>query len=974
VTLAPLTILVGRQVPFIADERARFGPVLGLLAWLYLAGSLQRTERARRFAVPFAYTAALAAVAVSAPSITASLLTTLSAAVLTALLAVRARRPYATLLSWALAVAAGLLVAYRVGVAGADLYRVLHLLAALLVLVPTLLNQRYADQETPGGLASPWLVPPVYLGMLLLTASLAMAIADGGWIAWIAVSTAVVYAVLGAATRAGGVAIPAAGAISIAYASVLYDNHWAHPFDQPLVWFPLAAVFIGLSAVFPGRRRWRLLEDPSPGLVVAGLGVAGLATAYGHTAGVLDLALVGCAVLLAVVYLIRAEESWLVFSGLTLVAAGLVAGDYWAPSATMAATLVTGYFADRKRNHVVAASLRAIAVAGVAATLALTGVWLDWSATQLAVVAGVAAAAVIVAVVTLTVAVSWSRRVLVWLAPLHVLGHALVATSYLAALVDLSGTVPYGVATLLALLEGAAFGIIATVRRRPLEAAGSMVFLAAAYAFFAGWQRWDAPEVVAYTAFIGAVLSALAATGLLAGRLPERLRMWSAPVLAVGQGAGVAVVAVAAVSFGSSAAAGIAAGVFGYEAVLAGTVGSIRRDRLLVAASAVLAAAACGLVPQWQEWTRVEFIEATAVVAGVLAIAATVLTRVARNGLWTLPVHGLTVLATIAVVAKTLSAPAGWVEMWVLAGVAFGFGSYVAANAGAAPGWTLRPLAAGSYLAAAVFAINAEVVRGGALFIVTLAIGNVGVVLAVAAGLLARTDNPWRGELALLATGLPAVGVFAAAVAFDPLGVEMGTLLVVAGAALAAYGLLAHYLVAVESAIMVWLGALMILVNERMELTLHAAVVLASVTLLATVELERHRRHLAEQLIPPALHHLEWMLMLAPLVLAVSDMFESLWFGLALFAEGALLLGWGALSEVRRRALLGGGAMAAAVVLSVFIPALHGLSEGLTGGTWLVIGAVAATVFILAGSTIERRRQAIGRRLAHIAEILEHWE
>jgi hypothetical protein len=172
----------------------------------------------------------------------------------------------------------------------------------------------------------------------------------------------------------------------------------------------------------------------------------------------------------------------------------------------------------------------------------------------------------------------------------------------------------------------------------------------------------------------------------------------------------------------------------------------------------------------------------------------------------------------------------------------------------------------------------------------------------------------------------------------------------------------------------VWLAALMILVSQRMELTLHAAVIISSITLLATLELERYRRHLADQPIPTGLHHLEWVLMLAPLTLAIADMFESLWFGLALFTEGLLLAGWGAMSEVRRRALLGVGAMICAIILSVIIPAMHGISEGLTGGTWLIIGAIAAVVFITAGSAVERRRHAIGRRLAHIAEILEDWE
>jgi hypothetical protein len=384
---------------------------------------------------------------------------------------------------------------------------------------------------------------------------------------------------------------------------------------------------------------------------------------------------------------------------------------------------------------------------------------------------------------------------------------------------------------------------------------------------------------------------------------------------------------------------------------------------------------AYGLVPQWQLWTRMEFTAVTAGLAALLAIAATALTRLRRNQLWVAPLHGLTIAAFAAIAFKALTGQPSWEELWVLAAVACGLGCYVAANAAVAPAeLRLRLLSVVSLLGAAALGIGAEVARDGATFAVMLAAAGGGMILAAVAGLLAGPGRPWRFELALLALGLVALPPLAALVVFDPLGVEMGTLLVVAGAALAAYGLLAHDLAVVELAMVLWLAALMILVNQQMELTLHAAVIIVSVTLLATVELDRHRRHLNDQPIPHGLHHLEWVLMLAPLLLAVADMFESLWFGLALLAEGALLTGWGTLSEVRRRALLGVGAMVTAIILSAVIPALHGISAGLTGGTWLAIGAVAAAVFIVAGSAIERKRHAIGRRLAHIAEILEHWE
>ncbi len=996
VALVPLTLLIGRQIPIVADERARFGPVLALLSWVYLAGALHKVARTRHVVIPFAYAAGLAAIAVSAPSVIALLVTTASASLLTALLAVRLRQPYATLPSWLLAVAAVLLAAYRVGVPGSDLYVVLHIAAAALVVDPALLNwRRFPEtrrrrrglrtpiEEDPSelsGLTSPWLVPPAYVGMLLLPVSVAMAIADGGWIAWLAGSMAVAYIILGVSTRAGGVAVPVAAAISIAYAAVLYDNQWAHPFDQPLVWMPLAAGLLCIAAILPGNRRWRPLLDPAPGLTLAAFGIAALSAAYSHPAGVLDLALVACAVLFGAVYLIRAEEPWLLAGGFTLVAAGLVAGDFWAPTATLVASLVVGYFADRKREQAIAIPLRAAATGGMGATFALTGFWLDWSASDLAAIAGIGAAAVITLAVAFTIATGWPRRVLVWTVPLHAVGHGLAVTSYLAGVADLGGATPYGLVTLLLLVEAAALGVIGTVDLEEGLGAGSAGLLAAAYVAFAHWQQWSSEQVILHTAVAGAVLAAVAAASFLTDRLPARAQLWRRPILALGQTAGIGVVVAAAAALEPSPAAGIAAAVLAYDAVLAGVVGTLRRDRRLIAGSAALFAAAYAAVPQWQLWTRLEFIAATAVLAALLAAAATALTRLRRDHLWAGPLHALTLAAVVAVAFKALTGQPGWEELWALSAVSGGLGCYLAANAAAAPAeLRLRLVSIAALLGSASLAIVAEVERTGDAFAVMLLVSGVGMILATVAGLLTAsgpdgTEHPWRVATALLALGLVTISPAAAVSVFGPLGVEMGTLLVIAGAALAGYGLLAHDLAVIEGAMVVWLVALMILVNEQMDLTLHAAVAIASVTLLATVELERHRRHLSEQPIPFGLLHMEWVLMLAPLILAVADMFESLWFGLALFAEGALLTGWGALTEVRRRALLGVGAVVASIILSVMIPALQGITGGLAGGTWLAIGAAAATIFIVAGSAIERKRHAIGRRLAHIAEILEHWE
>jgi hypothetical protein len=67
-------------------------------------------------------------------------------------------------------------------------------------------------------------------------------------------------------------------------------------------------------------------------------------------------------------------------------------------------------------------------------------------------------------------------------------------------------------------------------------------------------------------------------------------------------------------------------------------------------------------------------------------------------------------------------------------------------------------------------------------------------------------------------------------------------------------------------------------------------------------------------------------------------------------------------------------AVTTAIVLGVTIPMFEEVRRGLTGGAWLVVGAIAAVVLIAAGSLIERQRIQIGKRLSHWGEILEDWE
>jgi hypothetical protein len=115
--------------------------------------------------------------------------------------------------------------------------------------------------------------------------------------------------------------------------------------------------------------------------------------------------------------------------------------------------------------------------------------------------------------------------------------------------------------------------------------------------------------------------------------------------------------------------------------------------------------------------------------------------------------------------------------------------------------------------------------------------------------------------------------------------------------------------------------------------------------------------------------------MVVPVALAAGEMVTTaLSYGLLLVAEGAVLAVWGGITQVRRRALLGIAAITLAIALGVMIPLIEGLRGGLTGGGWLVVGGIAAVLFITAGSVIEKYRARIGRRIAEWSEILEAWE
>ncbi len=243
-----------------------------------------------------------------------------------------------------------------------------------------------------------------------------------------------------------------------------------------------------------------------------------------------------------------------------------------------------------------------------------------------------------------------------------------------------------------------------------------------------------------------------------------------------------------------------------------------------------------------------------------------------------------------------------------------------------------------------------------------------------AAGAITRADGTWSAATTILAAGLGLVAATATWIEFGPAAAEMSSVLVILGAGMAAYGVLADRLRFVEGAVVVWLAAALAALDNQFDLSLHVAVVITSVTLLTVIEVERLRLRRTAAEPPPVLATVEWVFLVAPLAFGAIEVLSRLWFSLVLLAEGVAMTTWGVRSEVRRRVLIGFSGIVLAILLAVIVPVAEGVRAGLTGEAWLAVGAVAAVVFLTIGSVIERKRTAINEQIKRIWDIMEGWE
>jgi hypothetical protein len=486
-----------------------------------------------------------------------------------------------------------------------------------------------------------------------------------------------------------------------------------------------------------------------------------------------------------------------------------------------------------------------------------------------------------------------------------------------------------------------------------------------------GWGDIAAPVGIAGVCLLAVWLVMVAAAS------GARVKLWEWPVAVLAQV--VLVVAALAAFFGLSSSDAFVMWIVlaAFDMLAVGAVATLTSAPWMAFVSAGLAVVLLGLHAGWLQLGR----EQTFVWLAAMAVAGTIaslITRMqstwSRLAVWVWPTHAVTVVFLGIGVMRMIGSFETPDAYWIGSMFASLVGCYLLAN---------RAFFAAVELDAEWLSATAFVIAGGLVTAslmpqdrwavpVLLGIAIVGVIAAGMAGLSnARRRISWL----IAACGFALVASVGAAVLFGVVSAEFGWVLVVNGGAFAAYAVTARETAALHLAVGTWLVAILILIEHRWTLELYATVLAVSIVLLVMIEVERYRRRQQDLAIPSWLRTAEWVVVILPLALAVREMaIRSVAFGLVLGAEGFALLVWGALSQVRRRAMLGLAAITAAVLAAVIIPLIRGVGQNLTGGEWLVLGGIAAAVFITAGSLIEKYRTRMGDRLTHWGETLQSWE
>jgi hypothetical protein len=491
------------------------------------------------------------------------------------------------------------------------------------------------------------------------------------------------------------------------------------------------------------------------------------------------------------------------------------------------------------------------------------------------------------------------------------------------------------------------------------------------------WLRWDvAPLVIAH----GVALVALARAvdideipvtwvgfGVLALVLVVLRRnvAWAlAAVALVNVGAAAAGAGWVALSLGAT---GVAAALMAARAV------DPVRTALQLAATGAIAGAWWQLLV-WRRWEVGAEVVSTAATAAALLLAASIAVRWRRLAVDWLASSGALALAGLAASAILATDRLGAHRADSV--IAFALATLAASSAILA-----RPLAAAwlrdasAVLAAAAIAftgatwgigVGRAVQAAAAVGVITMLIG-----LAIWRG---RPTAAWLRALAIFSTEATAGAVLLALWAWPRVDL-LETALVVAGLQSAVLGVMIRRSEPLVAAPVLLCSAWLLFASRSLTGETQWFTVPIGIATLVVVSVIRDARRGGDRLpVDPVIVALDLagmtFLVGASLVetLSVSPLRGLLAIGL-----GTVIMGWGALTQVRRRAAFGVATVVLAVALLLvapvarIVPAIHGAA------VWAAL-VVAGIVFIAAASGLERGRATVNAVVRRLSEVTRGWE
>jgi len=524
VALLPLAMTVATFSSF--DDRVTTTVLVAGLGWLYAASLWSRVIRSRTLGIFLAYGAVGFAILASLPVSWLATLAALSGTLTLVFIAMALRKPSWTLPAWMLAT---IVVAFGAFSAGASVGSlndwVFGWVASILVAV-AVVNGRPGS----GGVSSLWLRPPVALAIVVMPAATVFALVDDSGVVILATIAAVVFAFFGYRTRAAAVSVPVSAFTALAYAASIGSE--ISLIEDPVGWVPLIAGLGVAAAVLPGRGRWRVLTEPSPGVLGATYVVAGVALLSSPGTGWESTLLVVWAALMVLTRIIF-DVLWARYAALVvLLLAGVIGGEGWAAGSVLVVGAVLAASAG-EFDGVVAAAHRWAAMVNAFVGIALVGVWQQWTPEFTVSLALMSGGVLTLVSMGLDLRAHAHPQLRCWWMPLAGAGQGAMAVAVFFAAVGIEPGIVPGVLFTVFAIEGVAAATYALVRIDERFAAACVAFFAAAYGALALWLPWTNSAAITTTVLLAAS-TAGAATFIHLGSDRARTGMWWRPMAGVG--------------------------------------------------------------------------------------------------------------------------------------------------------------------------------------------------------------------------------------------------------------------------------------------------------------------------------------------------------------------------------------------------------------------------------------------------------